>query len=486
MRENLQTLYAAVEDGFSGAPLPPFVRQEFEGYLECGLLCRGFAHLKCEGCSEHRLVAFRCKGRGFCPSCMGRRMCQTAANLIDHVLPVAPLRQWVLTVPYELRLRLAYDGTLLGGVSRIFVSSVLGWYRRRMREEGAQKGRSGAVTVVQRTSSDLKLNPHLHCVFLDGVYVLDPEGKPTFHALPGLTTAEVGDVLQVVRVRLVRYLQRQGVLAADATGVEDGDLAEREPVLSQIAAAAVMGLPPAGPELRRRPVELRGRPGVVETAPLCVTELGFSLHAATCVAAGDERGREALIRYVLRPPLATERLKSGPDGLVRIELKKAFRDGTWAIDLDPLSLLCRLAAAVPPPRLHTVRYSGVLGAACKLRSRVIPPPKPKVLLPPPDPTASKLPGKPEPPPGHRCQYRPFIELLARTFAIDVTVCPSCGGRMRLVALVKEASSIRRFLQNLGEPTEPPPMAPARGPPYGRSRVQRRQDSEALELDLFGT
>ena len=92
---------------------------------------------------------------------MGRRMCQTAANLIDHVLPVAPLRQWVLTVPYELRLRLAYDGTLLGGVSRIFVSSVLGWHRRRMREEGAQKGRSGAVTVVQRTSSDLKLNPHL-------------------------------------------------------------------------------------------------------------------------------------------------------------------------------------------------------------------------------------------------------------------------------------------------------------------------------------
>jgi hypothetical protein len=87
VRENLQTLYAAVEDGYAGAALPPFVRQEFEGYLGCGLLCRGFAHLKCEGCSEHRLVAFRCRGRGFCPSCMGRRMCQTALNLLDHVLP---------------------------------------------------------------------------------------------------------------------------------------------------------------------------------------------------------------------------------------------------------------------------------------------------------------------------------------------------------------------------------------------------------------
>ena len=58
--------------------------------------------------------------------------------------------------------------------------------------------------------------------------------------------------------------------------------------------------------------------------------------------------------------------------------------------------------------------------------------------------------------------------------------------MRLVALVKDASSIARFLRNLGEPTEPPPMAPARGPPY--ARVQRRQTPEIVERepDLFGT
>ena len=60
--------------------------------------------------------------------------------------------------------------------------------------------------------------------------------------------------------------------------------------------------------------------------------------------------------------------------------------------------------------------------------------------------------------------------------------------MRLVALVKDASSIARFLRNLGEPTEPPPMAPARGPPYARSRVQRRQAPEVVdrEPDLFST
>jgi hypothetical protein len=63
---------------------------------------------------------------------------------------------------------------------------------------------------------------------------------------------------------------------------------------------------------------------------------------------------------------------AGKDGLVRITLKRAFSDGTIAIDLDPLSLLSRLAAAVPYPRFHTVRYSGVLASASKLRPMIAP------------------------------------------------------------------------------------------------------------------
>ena len=57
------------------------------------------------------------------------------------------------------------------------------------------------------------------------------------------------------------------------------------------------------------------------------------------------------------------------------ELKRPFADGTTAIDLDPLSLLCRLASMVPPPRLHTVRYAGVLSSASRWRSLVIPLPQ---------------------------------------------------------------------------------------------------------------
>jgi hypothetical protein len=147
----------------------------------------------------------------------------------------------------------------------------------------------------------------------------------------------------------------------------------------------------------------------------------------------DTVGREALCKYVLRPPLAQERVTHGPDGLVRITLKRPFADGTVAVDTDPLSLLSRLATAVPPPRLHTVRYAGVLAPASKMRPKVVP--RPAVAA---DQVGDRS-EEPVKPAGSR--YRPWAELLKRCFAIDVLACPRCGGRMRLVALVAEAASV---------------------------------------------
>jgi hypothetical protein len=166
--------------------LPEFVRSELEGYLECGMLCRGFARLRCGACAETRLVAFSCKGRGFCPSCLGRKMSATAANIEDHVMPRAPLRQWVLTMPFAWRRRLGYDGALLSSLARIFVQTVHAFYNERT------GGESGAVCVVQRTQSDLRLNPHLHVVFVDGGFAEEAGGELRFAALGHLRTREVG------------------------------------------------------------------------------------------------------------------------------------------------------------------------------------------------------------------------------------------------------------------------------------------------------
>jgi hypothetical protein len=246
--------------------------------------------------------------------------------------------------------RLAYDGALLGAVGRIVVDSVLGFYRRRMRDEAGAVGRSGAVSVVQRASADLRLNPHWHVIFLDGVFAPDGQGALVFHQLRNLDNSPLADLLQVIRVRVLGYLERRGVIEnrAELT-VLDGDFCEREPALAQLAAAAVSGLTPAGPEQRcRPPIALRGQLGVQVSAALSVAELGFSLHAATCASADDARGREALVRYALRPPIAQERLHLLANDLVRVELRRPFRDGTVAVDLDPLSWHGRDSNRHPP------------------------------------------------------------------------------------------------------------------------------------------
>jgi hypothetical protein len=103
--------------------------------------------IRAQDCGERRLVAFSCKGRGFCPSCTGRRMNATAANLIERVLPPeSGLRQWVLTFPFSWRRRLAQDGALLGRLARIAVETVLAFYTSRAGQEGGLGAKSGAVT----------------------------------------------------------------------------------------------------------------------------------------------------------------------------------------------------------------------------------------------------------------------------------------------------------------------------------------------------
>ena len=94
------------------------------------------------------------------------------------------------------------------------MDSVLGFYRRRIRAEGVTDGRSGSVTVVQRCNSDLKLNPHWRGLFADGVYVKQTDGRPVFHPLSRLCTEEVGDLMQVVRARILSHLARRGVIEA--------------------------------------------------------------------------------------------------------------------------------------------------------------------------------------------------------------------------------------------------------------------------------
>jgi hypothetical protein len=230
--------------------------------------------------------------------------------------------------------------------------------------------------------------------------------------------------------------------------------------LAELASTAASGATaPGGPTWRRGALPALAHGGDFER-PLSVGRGGFTLHAATRAGAMDERGREALLKYILRPPIAQERVTRGPEGLVRLALKKPFSDGTFAVDLDPLSLLTRLCASVPPPRFHTVRYAGVLASASKLRPRIVPEPPNEDLGEGGQGTED------DDECGRRgCRYWAWAELMKRTFSLDVLCCPRCSGRLRLVALMTEPKEVRRYLRAIGELTDVPERSPARGPPY---------------------
>ena len=91
---------------------PSWVERDFRVYLRCGILAHGFARARGGGCGYDFVVAFSCGSRGACPSCNACRTAETAAILVDHVLPPRPVRQWVLSVPKRLRRR-ALSETLL-------------------------------------------------------------------------------------------------------------------------------------------------------------------------------------------------------------------------------------------------------------------------------------------------------------------------------------------------------------------------------------
>jgi Transposase zinc-binding domain len=84
--------------------VPAYVREEFEGYLRCGVLEHGFLRVVCGQCHAERLVAFSCNKRGICPSCGALRMAQSARHLVEEVFGARPVRQWVLSLSVSVAL----------------------------------------------------------------------------------------------------------------------------------------------------------------------------------------------------------------------------------------------------------------------------------------------------------------------------------------------------------------------------------------------
>jgi hypothetical protein len=268
--------------------------------------------------------------------------------------------------------------------------------------------------------------------------------------------ADVADVIQKISRRIIRKLRHLGYLEAGidvpvATGYDP--LLDNEPELARSMAASVRQRiafgERAGEKVRRigsgfgvereRP-ELKG--------PRCASVNGFSLHANTDIPAHRRDQLECLIRYTARGAVSLERLTQDANGDLIYRFNRPWSDGTTGIKLSPLELLEKLAALVPLPRAHLVRYSGCLAPHSKLRAQVIPSPRQQGV----DGDETKT-GTP---------YWSWARLLGRVFDLDLATCPFCRrGSLRVIAAITHEEVITRILRHLNLASVPPPIAPAR-------------------------
>jgi hypothetical protein len=432
---------------------------EFRRYLKCGILAHGFARARCSGCGHDFLIAFSCKGRGVCLSCNARRMAETAAHLVDQVIPRLPVRQWVLSLPKRLRYFLQHNPGAINGALHIFLRAVEALLRERSPDAGP-RAKIGAVAFTHRFGSFLNEHIHFYCVVIDGVFDSSMDANTIrFHEATTLTNADIEETRDKVRKRIIWSFVQRGFLDRN-----DG----KEMILWEHGG-------------------------------------GFSINASVRIEENDCAGLERLLRYCARPPFALERLEELESKTIVYHLPKPDPDGRTELYLTPFELIARIAALVPPPRVHRHRYFGVLAPNAPLRAQAIalaksePPqatatsqvplvqPEANPLnplgadasqLPQPQSLPSSLPQplqqqfRPSEPPVDPPlkPIRPgsvsilWAMFLARLYEISPLTCPICGGAVRILSFITEAPTIRHILEHIGEPTEPPKVAPARGPP----------------------
>src|SRR4029434_7401362 len=232
------------------------------------------------------------------------------------------------------------------------------------------KVQPGSVTFIQRFGSAINLNLHFHVVFLEGVYLdrTDQNLKPRFVTGEPPTDIDITAVVQKISRRVIRQLRHLGYLEADTgTAMTTGydPLRDNAPELARTMWASVQQRIAFGERAGQKVRRIGAGFGHASetptlTGPRCASVRGFLLHANTQVPAHRRDQLERLIRYTARGAVSLERLAQDTNGDLVYTFTHPWSDGTTGIRLSPGELLEKLAALVPLPHVHLVRYGGCL------------------------------------------------------------------------------------------------------------------------------
>jgi len=263
-------------------------------------------------------------------------------------------------------------------------------------------------------------------------------------------------VVQKISRRVIRLLRRLGYLETGleppvATGYDP--LRDTAPELARTMTASVQQRIAWGERAGHKVRRIGSGFGSEGEAPRltglrCASVHGFSLHANTAVPAHRRDQLEQLIRYTARGAVSLERLQEDANGDLVYIFTHPWSDGTTGIRLSPLELLEKLAALVPLPHVHLVRYGGCLAPHSHLRHAIMPTPRQQGI----DGEETK----------RHTPYWTWARLLKRVFALEMGMCPLCQrGVLRLIAVITQGEVIRKILRHLKLAVDPPPVAPAR-------------------------
>jgi hypothetical protein len=407
-------------------------------------------------------------------------LAQTAAHLADHVIPPVPVRQWVISVPKRLRGMLADRPAAVSALTKIFIAEIQRLLLAASRGipdavmPRAARPRLGGISFLHRFGSALNHHVHLHACVTDGVFMRAAaeagcDTPPAFLQARPITPADLAALTERVRRRTIRWFRLAGLLDA--------------------SAAADM---------------------------LAWENSGFSIDASVRITLLDRdvpsyfRSLEHLLRYCARPPFALDRLSviRGRDGrIARIRyVLPRHKAANWVgpgrsrtstrpgangvVELSPFEFLDRLADLVPPPRKHRHRYHGVFAPNHTLRPAVTALAIGNIGKPGDAATGGQASDghaaggccdANQKPRSHDTSRITWAKLMARVGEEFPLECPNCGGDIRLIAFITVPGPIRKILAHLGEPLEPPPVSPARGPPTDWGElVQAHDDRDVLQ------
>ena len=286
------------------------------------------------------------------------------------------------------------------------------------------------MTAIQRFGGALQVHVHFHLLVAEGIW-----DGPKFVPL-SIKDEDVRAIVAVAAARILRKAVARGLVELDDEGVMTlirPEVADEEKQQELALLQATAPRPRSG-GTRKEEFPRRRR--------YHARSSGFDLDAGVRIAASDRTGLERLSRYLLRGPVASDRLVALPDGRFELTLKRAWRDGTCSFVWTGEELVGKLAALVAPFRQKLVRYHGILAPNHPQREAVVS----KVR------TRRKR---------RRGERMPWAELLKRVWGTDALRCSKCGGWRTICASITDGVVARRILLWVGIDPDLPRFVPLR-------------------------